>query len=327
MIEQKRERYEQGLARFSEICATHAGAVPDATWIFWTRDLLQMEWNFSAESLLAVATREPAPVPPEPAASPPGPASEAPPEPDVEAALRLPVRQCWQRLPLEPLATGHDLAQNTVEHPSFRPALAWLLGGVMTLLSGGIVGWQARARAREQAVSAELRASRTALECAQGLNRVIGELRAHTLHLAHDKETPVALEEALTTVAERMSGLSAVHIEVDLPPDVARQFAPRESLHLVNIAREALSNSVRHGQATRVRIALRRVGDEVEFSVTDNGSGFAPSGAVDGQGLKNIRERARTLGGRCEVSTPAAGGLTLCVRFPAPAAPPCSPTP
>lgn len=142
-------------------------------------------------------------------------------------------------------------------------------------------------------------------DCLHGLGQVIGELRAHILHLSQDAETPVALEDALTAVAERMSRLGAVHVTLDIEPALAERLAPRESLHLVNIAREALSNSVRHGESTQPRIELRSSGHEVEFTATDNGSGLAERLPAEGQGIKNIRERARALGGAVMASEAA----------------------
>ncbi|WP_240755714.1 GAF domain-containing sensor histidine kinase [Nocardioides iriomotensis] len=69
---------------------------------------------------------------------------------------------------------------------------------------------------------------------------------------------------------------------------------------------EALSNVVRHAQASSVRVTLAVDDDRVELVVVDDGCGFD---AVDiSSGLGNLRERAEALGGRCTVqSVPGRG--------------------
>jgi len=255
----------------------------------------------------------------------------------------------------------------------YREQLAWVLGGLMSVLAGGVVAWQTRAWARERAAAAQLRESRNALQtaldrtervsrdlhdgtiqsvyavglglrrcqqllerapleagrrladCTHALNQVIGELRQHIASLAHDTAPPVRLDEALQAVTDSVRQLNELQVHLELDPTLAASFAPRESLHLVNIAREALSNSVRHGQASCVRIGLGQVNGTVEFHLADNGNGCEPSALRDGQGLRNIRERARALGGACDIGAAPGQGTRISVRFPRPASPPTTP--
>ena len=47
--------------------------------------------------------------------------------------------------------------------------------------------------------------------------------------------------------------------------------------HLYRIAQEAVTNALRHGQATRLTISLGQVGEQVTLGIRDNGSGFQNS--------------------------------------------------
>jgi signal transduction histidine kinase len=77
---------------------------------------------------------------------------------------------------------------------------------------------------------------------------------------------------------------------------------------------ELLMNAVKHGQATRADVFLRRIGDRIELTVMDNGKGFVtppnglPSSSAGGFGLFSIHERIRHAGGVLTIdSTPGEG--------------------
>jgi two-component system, NarL family, sensor histidine kinase DevS len=83
--------------------------------------------------------------------------------------------------------------------------------------------------------------------------------------------------------------------------------------HLVAVLREALSNAARHAQASTVSVTCT-VGDSVRLTVIDNGVGMAAPGPQSG--LRNMRERAKTLGGTFEVASLAEGGTGLVWSVP-----------
>jgi two-component system NarL family sensor kinase len=98
---------------------------------------------------------------------------------------------------------------------------------------------------------------------------------------------------------------------------------PHVEAHLLRIAQEAISNAVRHGQASRVDVELTYDGDGVRVAVRDNGHGFDTSDATrrtaQQWGLATMRERAQQIGAdfRC-ASGP--GGTTVETAAPLPVA-------
>jgi signal transduction histidine kinase len=88
--------------------------------------------------------------------------------------------------------------------------------------------------------------------------------------------------------------------------------------HLEQILREALSNTARHAGPCRVRVALVLAPDELDLVVADDGRGPNGGEAVEGcgQGLRNMRERARRLGGRLVVEPAAGGGTRVTLAVP-----------
>jgi PAS domain S-box-containing protein len=81
---------------------------------------------------------------------------------------------------------------------------------------------------------------------------------------------------------------------------------------LVATMREALGNVARHAQATQAHVRVGLDEGNVTMSVVDNGVGPPPtSGRSGGHGLPNLRARAESLGGRCELRTSEGGGAEL----------------
>ncbi len=85
------------------------------------------------------------------------------------------------------------------------------------------------------------------------------------------------------------------------------------------IVQEALTNVARHARASLCRVDLRRSGNGLELSVSDDGVGFerAEGAARSGLGLIGIRERVAELDGVFEINSAPGGGTTLRVQLPA----------
>ena len=89
--------------------------------------------------------------------------------------------------------------------------------------------------------------------------------------------------------------------------------APQTREHLLATLREALSNVVRHADATSVDVDLR-VADAVVLTVRDDGRGFAPGGRESG--LLNMRQRAEALDGTCIIGSQPGKGTELTWTVP-----------
>jgi two-component system sensor histidine kinase DevS len=78
--------------------------------------------------------------------------------------------------------------------------------------------------------------------------------------------------------------------------------------HLLATLREALSNVTRHAQASKVNVELVADTSQVSLYVRDDGVGI--DGAGEGNGLRNMSERAMAFGGSCEINRSSAAGGT-----------------
>jgi ligand-binding sensor domain-containing protein/signal transduction histidine kinase len=80
--------------------------------------------------------------------------------------------------------------------------------------------------------------------------------------------------------------------------------------------KESVNNIVRHSQCTIANIELRAERGWLVLHLSDNGCGFDPASASEGNGLASMRQRAQKLGGSLDVSSPNGQGTEVILRVP-----------
>jgi signal transduction histidine kinase len=150
------------------------------------------------------------------------------------------------------------------------------------------------------------------------LHAAITEIRNFIYGLRPGLDAEESLTSALESLAEEARLHSAVQIEVAAP--LVAGLSPAVRGELLSIAREALSNVVRHAGATHATIEVAASNGELRLEVADDGAGFdASAPAVTGHhGLVNMRRRADALGGRLQVASAAGAGARIIVTLPLP---------
>jgi ligand-binding sensor domain-containing protein/two-component sensor histidine kinase len=86
--------------------------------------------------------------------------------------------------------------------------------------------------------------------------------------------------------------------------------------HLFLIFKEAVNNAARHSGCTKADIRFGLDDGHLVLTVKDNGQGFDPAQAVEGNGLINMRERARLLQAMFLVTSDPGSGTTIKLRTP-----------
>jgi len=149
------------------------------------------------------------------------------------------------------------------------------------------------------------------------LNRVMREIRNFIAGLGSDllkgKNLPAALQQMLDSLTQ--SHATRVRLAVD---DRATQgLSAEQSLHLLLVIQEAVSNCIRHGGAQEATVSLKMLKQGVRLSIRDNGSGFNPKVVRrTGHGLTNMAVRAQKIGGRFSVFSKINEGTRVVVDLP-----------
>jgi signal transduction histidine kinase len=162
----------------------------------------------------------------------------------------------------------------------------------------------------------------TAQEALREMRLLIFELRP----LALEKSgLAAALQTRLESVEER-GGMHA-HLRVE-----GAQYADRLPLaiqgELYHVAREALNNVLKHARAQHVEVHLQygapggtaSTASAVRLDICDDGVGFVPPGAYDGEGgglgLRGMRERAQRIGGQLRIDSAPGQGTRVSIDVP-----------
>ncbi len=163
--------------------------------------------------------------------------------------------------------------------------------------------------ARMAVLHPEGRAARVATAAQKALDESRGAITA----LRGDDNGSFADE--LSEVAEGLAGRAGAQVKLRVERDLEVQSEMRDAL--LRIAREAITNGVRHGHATEVALELSDR-DGLRMAVRDNGGGFAPGGSRGrgSFGLTSMRERAVALGGNLNVESEPGMGTMVEVNLP-----------
>lgn len=140
------------------------------------------------------------------------------------------------------------------------------------------------------------------------LRRVVRELRPSILE-------QMDITDAIHWHAHEMSERCALKIAVTFSKDVATSDTVKD--HLYRVFQEALRNTMRHADASRVDVSIEGESGDVKLVYTDDGRGFSRDGLeTQGFGLNTMEERAALLGGYCRIQSSPNRGVTIEVRVP-----------
>jgi signal transduction histidine kinase len=149
------------------------------------------------------------------------------------------------------------------------------------------------------------------------LNTVIRDVRNFILGLQPEALRGQELASALKSLALTMDPSESMRFELKIDPAAAQKLLPRQAVQLLHIAREAMSNSVRHGQGERTVISLARQNFLLHFEVQDDGVGFNPAVlSGKGDGLRNLAARARELHAKFELRSSPGKGTSVALEIP-----------
>lgn len=159
-------------------------------------------------------------------------------------------------------------------------------------------------------------AARSTTQAVEQLNDLIRVVRGMIQNLETGTEPTFDFLSELRTLVKTYEAVGQLAITMNFPTDVPEGVTQEVERELAHIAREALSNCVRHAGATQVTLSLDVQGASIRLTVCDNGKGFNLEGRQSsGYGLSNMADRARERGGSLEVSSRIGNGTWVCAEF------------
>lgn len=157
-----------------------------------------------------------------------------------------------------------------------------------------------------------------------GSRGLVSRIQAETRNLVSDLRDPAEtagdLAGVLRAVADEHVDKERITLSVKLPLAPPPLLAATVVHHLRMIARESVTNALKHGGSTLVTLALQVKENALVLSIADNGMGFDPALADRGKaghfGCVGIRERARRIGAAVVWRSAPGAGVTVELTLP-----------
>ncbi|MCX7854662.1 MAG: sensor histidine kinase [Anaerolineae bacterium] len=184
-------------------------------------------------------------------------------------------------------------------------------GIIQSIYAAGLMLEGVRAAIPEDPAAAQAQLGRVL----QSLNQTIQDIRRYIFNLQGgfpQADLVSGLEELLRDF--RINTLLETRLTVS--GEERERLSAEQRQHILQIAREALANVARHAHARRVDVRLIYDTRTLQLRIADDGVGLAMTPTATGQGMRNIRERARLLDGTLDIDSAPGQGVTITLTVP-----------
>jgi signal transduction histidine kinase len=165
---------------------------------------------------------------------------------------------------------------------------------------------------REMAAHGALSADRL-----EQLRRGVSSARDAVNDLRHGSAPRILAAGGLVHALESMAqSAGRTGLVVDCDCGVRSRLPPETESAIYFCCLEALQNVQKHARASRAVVSVRRVDNDIVFSVTDDGTGLVPAASPGHSGLTHLAERVAALGGRLEIASLPGRGTSIRGQVP-----------
>jgi two-component system NarL family sensor kinase len=154
------------------------------------------------------------------------------------------------------------------------------------------------------------------MDVMDSLTVALNDLRDLSRSMSSDMIKQNGLIKALEFEIQQINKPGRYNIKLVVTGDVPFMEADLE-LAIFRMVQEALSNIMKHADATQIEVAVSISKEELQIEIKDNGCGFLLSEIGEGgNGLKNISARASSLNGKSEINSIKGQGTQVIITIP-----------
>jgi len=145
----------------------------------------------------------------------------------------------------------------------------------------------------------------------------IAELRDTIWAMNKDK---ISFEDLKIRISNFIENAQIASNGIDFEFNCQDNFAPVslssvEGINSYRIIQESINNALKHAKATKVSVEVLCENQFIEIIIKDNGIGFDEENTVLGNGLSNLKKRAKELNGEILVTSQLNNGTTIVLKF------------
>ncbi len=187
-------------------------------------------------------------------------------------------------------------------------------GIIQSIYATGLILEDAETRVNNEPQAAAVRLHQAAL----GLNDVIRDIRNYILDLRPQRFQGRDLRAGLEELVRDFRANTFLNVILTADQIEPNLLSPEQTVEILHVAQEALTNVRKHARAAAVELDLVRDADAIVLTIEDNGIGLANAqrNSSSGNGLPNMSERAHAAGGALSIETIEPTGTRVSLRIP-----------
>ena len=181
---------------------------------------------------------------------------------------------------------------------------------IQSIYAAGLSLEDSRRLLRRSPDQAETRLGAAIITLNDTIHSVRGFIAGLEPKVLNGRELKTALKSLALTSAD-----SSTPFQFHVEPNAANLLTSTQATQMLHIAKEAMSNSLRHSHASRVTVSLQTIDKGIQLEIADDGVGFGPE-VPAGQGLRNMATRAREIGGHMRTISSPGQGCRILIAVP-----------
>jgi signal transduction histidine kinase len=161
----------------------------------------------------------------------------------------------------------------------------------------------------------EVQKSKKLTDLGSFTRNVMGQLR-ETIWAMGETNTSVSnLKNRLLAIVSRQQEISKAKIVVDIDAPSDFVLEPTQALNLLRCIQEALNNAIKYAHAKKIKIEAKTEKGQLTFIIHDDGRGFEPTSAQNGNGMQNMKTRMAEINGTFQIESKPGVGTKITLRI------------
>ena len=161
--------------------------------------------------------------------------------------------------------------------------------------------------------------SRKLKKISEFTSKTIYELRDTIWAMNKEKISVEDLQARISNFIEKArtaSPKTAFSFQFDSEQNKQYAFSSVVGMNIYRIIQEAVNNALKYAEASEIKVHIEKLQQQFKIEILDNGKGFLLAEVEFGNGINNIKKRAKEIGGEAEVHTIVREGTQILILLP-----------